>query len=96
MASATVQRNNFVAPFSVKTPFLTKDEKGKMTGTLEITHQRWVGQVTEAINSTAQVTSVIPASSASSGVPGTFAFDSNFLYVCVGASEWRRAALSTF
>jgi hypothetical protein len=66
------------------------------SGPVAITHQKWFTQVQQAINSTAQVTATIPANSAAKGQPGTFAFDSNWLYVCVGVNEWRRAALNVF
>lgn len=94
MASGTVQRNQLVAPFSVRDQLTEK--RGKEEGKLLVTHQRWFTQAQQAINGAAQVTATIPANSAAVGQPGTFAFDSNWLYVCVGLNEWRRAALNTF
>jgi hypothetical protein len=93
---STVQRNTLVAPFNLNSPLTTKDSKGRPTTTLETTHQRWLTQATAAINDTAQVTATVPTSSASTGQPGTLAFDSNFLYIAVGLNEWRRVALSSF
>lgn len=104
--ASTVQRNTLVAPFSVNSPLLEKGGQselkgaGKKTdsnvGVVAITHQKWFTQVQQAINGTAQITGVIPANSGSDGEPGTFAFDSNWLYVCVGKNTWRRAALNVF
>lgn len=37
-----------------------------------------------------------PASASATGVSGTIAWDSDFLYVCIAANTWKRAALSTW
>lgn len=37
-----------------------------------------------------------PSSSTASGSPGQVAYDSNYIYVCVAANTWVRAALSTW
>jgi hypothetical protein len=37
-----------------------------------------------------------PASASSSGVAGTLAYDSSYLYVCTATDTWKRAALSTW
>jgi len=37
-----------------------------------------------------------PANSTSTGVSGQFAFDTNYVYVCVANNTWKRAALSTW
>ena len=37
-----------------------------------------------------------PASASAAGNQGEFCWDSNYIYVCVGASQWKRAALSTW
>ena len=37
-----------------------------------------------------------PSSSSTTGNAGMIRYDSNYIYVCVGASSWKRAALSTF
>tara|TARA_R100001463_G_scaffold76672_8_gene130844 strand:- start:4976 stop:5251 length:276 start_codon:yes stop_codon:yes gene_type:complete len=39
---------------------------------------------------------VPPATVTSPGVAGTFMITSNFLYVCYGADQWRRVALSAW
>lgn len=105
---ATVQRNALVAPFSFNSPLLdgsqtnaadksqAKRAGGKSSGAIAPTHQRWITQIQQAVNGTAQVTATIPANSGSDGEPGTFAFDSNWLYVAVGRNTWRRAALNVF
>ena len=99
--AATIQRNTLVAPFSFISP-LTESAQGqgqgksKPSSTLASTHQKWFTQAQEAINGSAQVTGTIPTSSSSPGQPGTIAFDSNFLYVCVGQNIWRRVGLSSF
>lgn len=41
-------------------------------------------------------TSVTPASAAATGVAGTIAWDTGFLYVCTATNTWKRAALSTW
>lgn len=88
---ATVQRNAIIAPFSVNTPLT--DKKGKVA---DQTQQRWLQSLADGINGSAQVTGTIPTSSASPGEPGTIAFDSGFLYLCVGKNIWRRVALNSF
>ncbi len=42
------------------------------------------------------INSSSPASSSAAGTAGQFAYDSNFLYVCVAANTWKRAALSSW
>ena len=37
---------------------------------------------------------VVPSTTASTGVSGQFAFDANYLYVCTAANTWRRTGLS--
>jgi hypothetical protein len=37
-----------------------------------------------------------PASAGAAGVAGTITYDSGYLYMCVAANTWKRAALSTF
>lgn len=111
MAVSHVQRNTLVAPFSVNSPLLDapssemrvrgKEDSGGSkkpapSGAIAVTHQKWFTEVQQAINTTAQITAVIPANSNVKGEPGTFAFDSNWLYVCVGKNTWRRAALNVF
>lgn len=38
----------------------------------------------------------LPGSSSATGIPGTVKFGSDYIYVCVGTNNWKRAALSTF
>lgn len=37
-----------------------------------------------------------PASATSTGVAGTFTYDSNYLYICVATNTWRRVAVSSW
>ncbi|MBD2200143.1 hypothetical protein, partial [Calothrix parietina] len=37
-----------------------------------------------------------PDNTSSAGTYGSITFDSNYLYICIGANSWRRVALSTF
>lgn len=37
-----------------------------------------------------------PASATAPGLEGQIAYDSDFIYVCIGPDEWKRAALSTW
>jgi hypothetical protein len=41
-------------------------------------------------------TSQTPSSSSASGTKGEFAYDTNYIYVCVATNTWKRVALSTF
>ena len=47
-----------------------------------------IGQI--VTNSTAPTTSTDP------GIPGTIAYDANYVYICTATNQWTRAALSTF
>lgn len=38
----------------------------------------------------------VPATSTSLGSVGDFAYDTNYLYLCVGTDNWRRIPLLTF
>jgi len=44
----------------------------------------------------ALITSVPPATSTSTGIQGQLTWDSNYIYVCINANQWRRVALSAF
>ena len=37
-----------------------------------------------------------PATASSAGTAGTITYDAGYVYVCVSANTWKRAALSTF
>ena len=104
---STIQRNTLVPPFSTRTPFVIKRQKdGKPVPGMDQTHDpnsgisyahtKFFQTVEQTCNASVQITATIPASSASPGQPGTIAFDSNFLYICVGQNIWRKAALSAF
>jgi len=38
----------------------------------------------------------VPVTHSGTGTPGQIAFDDNFIYVCVEANTWKRAAIATF
>lgn len=38
----------------------------------------------------------VPASAGATGVAGTFAFDTGFVYVCTATNTWKRSAISTW
>lgn len=38
----------------------------------------------------------VPATSSSTGVAGTFAYDSSYLYICTATNTWKRVAISTW
>lgn len=86
-----IQRNNLVAPFSVR------DKVTSKSGHLETTHQKWFTEAQQAINGSAQVTGNIPATSTSPGEPGTIAIgDPHFVYFCIGLNTWVRVAANAF
>jgi hypothetical protein len=37
-----------------------------------------------------------PTTTGSTGTVGQFAFDTNFIYICVATNSWRRAAVSNW
>lgn len=41
-------------------------------------------------------TAKTPATAGAAGVAGQIAWDANYIYVCVGASQWKRAAIATW
>ncbi len=42
------------------------------------------------------ITSSVPVTASSTGVAGTLAYDSNYLYVCVATNTWKRVAIATW
>lgn len=57
--------------------------------------KRWFELVQAALSSATTVVTV-PATANSPGTPNQVATDGNFLYVCVGVNQWKRAALAAF
>lgn len=57
--------------------------------------RKWLELIPPALTSPANSGSV-PATAAAQGIPGQMATDGNFIYVCVGANQWKRAALNAF
>lgn len=41
-------------------------------------------------------TTTVPVSNSAAGIPGTIAYNSGYLYVCVATNTWVRASLSTW
>ena len=107
---STIQRNVLVAPFPVKTPFLKDSPTGSKektrqgvassqpiaTSGIARPHEVWLQSVENAVNASPQLTGNLPLTNASPGQPGTFAFDANWLYICVGQNIWRRVPLTSF
>lgn len=100
----TIQRNALVGPFQVNTPLIdpehikntVKGKTGVATSGVSRPQIVWFQSIEQAVNASPQITANIPASSSSPGQPGQEAFDSNWLYKCVGLNEWRRTPLSMF
>ena len=98
-----IQRTPLVAPFSVKTPFVTPKSKGQQEDAgsgIARPHIKFLQDVATAVNAAPQITDIptvggIIASNAK-GNPGAMAFDANWLYVCVGVDIWKRIGLSSF
>ena len=42
------------------------------------------------------ITSSVPSTASSTGVAGTLAYDSSYLYVCVATNTWNRVAIATW
>lgn len=42
------------------------------------------------------VTSSAPATASSTGIAGTLAYDSDYLYVCIATNTWKRVAIGTW
>lgn len=98
--SNTVLRSVLVPPFPVNTPPISKtgkqgdstlDSQGpKDDPRLSFPHVKFHQSVEQAVNSSAQVSGTVPASSAAIGEAGTFAADANFLYYCYAKNSWRK------
>ena len=48
------------------------------------------------VNSTNSAASYTPSSVSDTGTTGDIAYDSGYVYICVGTNSWKRAALSTW
>jgi hypothetical protein len=93
-----IQRTPLVAPFSVKTPFVTPKTKGQQEDAgsgIARPHIKFMQDVQAAVNAAPQITD-IPATSTAKAQPGEMAFDANYLYVAVGVNIWKRIALSSW
>jgi len=57
----------------------------------------WTGYAWELVAASSGLSwSSVPASATATGTAGQIAYDTNYLYACVSASTWKRAALSTW
>ncbi len=69
---------------------------------LVVTSSGLIGSLAQGILTISTDPSVVslrvapPASSSDACTQGTWASDGNYYYLCIGASSWKRAALSTF
>lgn len=87
--SNTVLRSVLVPPFPVNTPPISKTVQ-KDDPRLSFPHVKFHQSVEQAVNSSAQVSGTVPASSTAIGEAGTFAADANFLYYCYAKNSWRK------
>jgi hypothetical protein len=87
--ASTVLRNTIVPPFPVNTAPIEKSTE-KSTPRLTYPHVKFFQSVEQGLNSSAQTTPNIPASSTSTGEAGTFAFDKPTLslFVCMEKNFW--------
>jgi hypothetical protein len=74
-----VQQNTFLDPYS-QAPNLA--------------WQRWFELIPPAIGAPATSGDVPSAENNFQGIQGQIATDGNFLYICTGANQWKRVALS--
>jgi len=83
-----IQRNALVAPFSVRDDVIQVNEKGKPTGKLQVTHQKWFTEAATAINASLQLSDNVPAASTAPGQAGTIVPFAGGFYFCVGSGNW--------
>ncbi len=58
---------------------------------------RYLGQLIGVVQSAFPGQFVLPpANSTATGTPNQVAYDTGFLYICIGVNTWRRVAISTF
>ena len=55
--------------------------------------QAWFTNLVKVFNAQMVPT---PATDTSIGVPGQFAYDTSYLYICIAPNTWKRTAISTF
>ena len=84
-----------LGPVPANTPlFDSNQEPGR-----EVPHKVWTRffeSIRTTVNRAPQYAAVTPANSGSAGSPGQFAYDTNFIYVCIAKNTWRRAAVAAF
>ena len=56
-----------------------------------------LGLIIQAIRTTFPGQFVVPpANATASGTPNQVAYDTGFLYICIGVNTWRRVAIAAF
>lgn len=81
-----IEQRLVTALFNEKADYVTPGTAGNV---LTSTGTGWV-------SSPPKISSTVPATSTSTGVAGTVAFDSTYVYVCVATNSWKRIALQTW
>jgi hypothetical protein len=71
-------------------PLFPNDATGKVMSVL------WRELATTVNDIDSKINAAVPASATASGTPGMIAYDSSFLYICVGVNQWKRVGLSTW
>jgi len=56
---------------------------------------RGSGMTPQQVNSQ-MYSPAVPANSSSTGTAGQFAYDANYLYICIATNTWRRLAVEAF
>ena len=83
----------FPAP-PIRTPFLGNPPDAMLGKAQNVPSYAW-DRYFQAIT-TALTVPAAPPTSTSPGVTGQITFDANFLYVAVGANQWKRVPLVAF
>lgn len=86
----TIQRNNIVPPFPVRTPLLGKGQGHDGNTGMAFGHVKFQQAVEAGVNNSIQLAQQIPTSSASPGVPGTEIYDNSTgtVYKCLAPNSW--------
>lgn len=85
-----------VAQPPTNTAPLILDDKGKLTNALVAPWIQWFVSIWGSVRGPANTTP--PLTSSAAGIVGQIAFDSNFLYICLGGTPtvWKRIPLNNF
>jgi hypothetical protein len=89
MATNSTTNNPFNPPVAIE-PALDPDN-----GTHSFPWYQWFStKVAKGLN--APVNANVPPTAASNGTVGQIAQDGDYVYVCTGTNQWKRAALTAF